>query len=610
MGEVIWEPPLDGTTGIERFMRATGHDSYRALWRWSVTDLENFWAAVWEWTAVLGDHGRVLSSRDMPGARWFEGSRLSYAEHALRYRGGIVGVSQTRDRIELTGEELRRQVAACRTGLRRLGVSKGDRVAAYLPNIPETVIAFLAANSLGAVWTSCAPEFGVQAVLDRLQQVEPKVLLAVDGYRYGERDIDRREELAAIVAELPSVQHVVRVPYLRPADGWAELLAEPGELAFERVEPDHPLYVLYSSGTTGMPKAIVHGTAGILLEHLKALTLHADLGPSDRFSWFTTTGWMMWNYLVSGLLTGATIVLFDGDPAHPSLDRLWQLCDDERLTWFGASAPYLMACRKANLAPGLDHDLSSLRAVGSTGAPLPAEGFRWVHERVKPDALLSSISGGSDVCTAFMGMTPVEPVRAGEISTPYLGCAVDVLEGELVITEPMPSMPVGFWGDQDGSRYRRAYFESHPGVWTHGDWLDVTEHGGYVISGRSDATLNRGGVRIGTAEIYRIVEQIDGIADSLVVHLEDGDRLLLFVVADRDPTDDVRRALRESLSPRHVPDEVHLVPAIPTTLSGKKLEIPVKRILSGAAPEEVASRDALRDPHALDAFVELARRRG
>jgi acetoacetyl-CoA synthetase len=353
----------------------------------------------------------------------------------------------------------------------------------------------------------------------------------------------------------------------------------------------------------------VHGTAGVLLEHLKVLTLHADLGRSDRFFWFTTTGWMMWNYLVSGLLTGATIVLFDGDPGWPSLDRLWKLCEDEQLTWFGASAPFLVACRKAGLRPGVDHDLSALRAVGSTGAPLPAEAFRWVYEAVKPDVMLSSLSGGTDVVTAFVGMAPVLPVRAGEISCAHLGCAVESMDGELVITQPMPSMPVAFWADPDGSRYRRAYFEENPGVWTHGDWVEIPEHGGFVITGRSDATLNRGGVRIGTSEIYRVVESVPGVSDALVVHLEDDDRLVLLVVADRDPTDEVRAALRRSLSPRHAPDEVHLVPAIPTTLSGKKLEIPVKRILAGADPDAVVSRDGLRDESALDAVVEIARGR-
>jgi acetoacetyl-CoA synthetase len=615
-GEVLWTPPLDGTSAIERLMAATGHATYDSLWRWSTTDLEAFWAAVWEHCDVTASvpYERVLSSRAMPGARWFEGARLSYAEHALRHPGdgpAVIGVSQTRERIELSWDDLREQVARCRAGLQALGVGVGDRVAAYLPNIPESVVAFLATASLGATWTSCAPEFGVRAVVDRLAQVEAKVLLAVDGYRYGSREVDRRADVAAIATALPTVDHVVTVAYLHPedGDGWSALLARSGPLAFEQVAADHPLYVLYSSGTTGLPKAIVHGHGGILLEHLKVLTFHADLGPADRFSWFTTTGWMMWNYLVSGLVVGATIVLFDGDPGSPELDVLWQLCEDERLTWFGASAPFLTACARAGLRPGERHDLSVLRAVGSTGAPLPADGFRWVYDAVGTDLLLSSISGGTDVCSAFAGGCPVVPVRAGEISCRYLGAAVDSLDGELVVSEPMPSMPVGFWGDADGSRYRAAYYEQHPGVWTHGDWVEITEHGGLIITGRSDATLNRGGVRIGTAEIYRVVEALPGVEDSLVVHLEDGDVLVLFVVADHDPTEEVRAALRSELSPRHAPDEVHLVSAIPTTLSGKKLEVPVKRILSGAAAADVASRDALRVPGALDEIEAIARRR-
>jgi len=612
-GEVLWSPPLLGTSAIERFAARRGFADYASLWRWSVEDLEGFWSSLWEFCDVRASvpYERVLSSRDMPGARWFEGARLSYAEHALRGSGSaaLVGVSQTRDRIELSWDELRSQVARCRAGLQRLGVGRGDRVAAYLPNIPETVVAFLAAASLGATWTSCAPEFGVQAVLDRFTQVAPKVLLVVDGYRYGSREVDRRQEVAAIRAGLSSVEHVVTVPYLRPSDDWSALLAEPGELAFEQVPADHPLYVLYSSGTTGLPKAIVHGHGGILVEHLKVLALHADLGPTDRFSWFTTTGWMMWNLLVSGLLVGSTVVQFDGDPGSPDLDVLWRLCEEERLTWAGMSAPFLMACRKAGLRPGEHHDLSALRAVGSTGAPLPAEGSRWVYDAVKGDVLLSSISGGTDVCSAFVGGCPTVPVRAGVISCRYLGAAVDVIDGELVVTQPMPSMPVGFWGDDDGRRYRGAYFETHPGMWTHGDRAELTPEGGVIISGRSDATLNRGGVRIGTAEIYRVVEDIDGVEDSLVVHLDVDDVLVMLVVADHDPTEEVRAALRSQLSPRHAPDEVHVVAAIPTTLSGKKLEVPVKRILGGADPDAVASRDALRDPSALDVVAEIARSR-
>lgn len=616
-GEVLWTPPLDGTTALERFGAAHGYADYDALWEWSVTDLDGFWAAVWDWFGVLGTYDRVLSSREMPGVRWFEGAALNYAEHALRANSGIIGRSQTRDRVELTADDLRRQVAACRAGLQRLGVGFGDRVVAYLPNIPETIVAFLATASLGAIWSSAAPEFGPQAVIDRFGQIEPKVLFAVDGYMYGDQPIDRSAEAAAIAAGLPTVEHVVTVPYLHSAGNpgragnWAELLAEPGLLEFVQVPADHPLWVLYSSGTTGLPKAIVHSHGGILVEHLKMMTFHLDLGPADRFLWFTTTGWMMWNVLVSGLLTGATIITFDGDPGADEMRATWRVVAEEAVTWFGTSAPFIMNCRRLGVAPGSDFDLSALRAVGSTAAPLPAEGFRWVYEHVKGDVMLSSTSGGTDICSAFVGGSPTSPVRAGEISVRYLGAAVHALDGELVVTQPMPSMPVGFWGDSDGSRYRDAYFGERPGVWTHGDLLELTRSGGLIISGRSDATLNRGGVRIGTAEIYRVVESLPGVTDSLVVHHEDGDRLILFLTvevlaAGRDIATEAKHVLKGQLSPRHVPNEVYVVAAIPTTLSGKKLEVPVKKILAGADPDHVASRGSLRDPAALDAIVEVA----
>jgi acetoacetyl-CoA synthetase len=447
--------------------------------------------------------------------------------------------------------------------------------------------------------------------------------------------MDRRDAVDALCAGLPSVHATVRIPYLHPSPrndaAWDDLVSEPADPGFEPVAPDHPLYVLFSSGTTGMPKPIVHGHGGILLEHLKVLALHADLGEADRFAWFTTTGWMMWNYLVSGLLVGSTVVCFDGDPGWPDLGTLWRLADEEQLTWLGASAPFVMSCRKAGLRPGTDHDLSRLRALGSTGAPLPADGFRWVYDAVGDSVLLSSISGGTDVCTAFVGGCPMVPVRAGEISCRYLGAAVEAFapdgrslvgeQGELVITAPMPSMPVGFWGDTTGARYRAAYFERFPGTWCHGDWITITARGSCTITGRSDATLNRGGIRIGTSEIYGIVEGLDDVADSLVVHLEDeeggGPGVLVMLVvraagADADETalaSKIRGALRRELSPRHAPDEVYVVPTIPTTLSGKKLEVPVKRILAGADSDAVASRDALRDPDAIDAIIALRDRR-
>jgi len=646
---VLWTPPADvrERTRIGAYLawlereRGLAFDAYADLHRWSVTDLAGFWSSVWEHFDVLSstDPGPVLADARMPGAQWFPGARLNWAEHCLRLaqRAGdetvIVARSQTRDRVTLSADELRDAVARVRAGLVRLGVGPGDRVAAYLPNVPEAVVGLLATASLGAIWSSCAPEFGTRSVIDRFGQIEPKVLLTVDGYRYGDRDVDRADEVAAIRTALPSLEATVVLPYLDPtteripdAMTWAELVAEPGDLHFEQVPFDQPLLVLYSSGTTGLPKPIVHGHGGILLEHLKLHVLHHDLGPSDRFFWFTTTGWMMWNYLVSGLLADATIVLYDGSPAHPDLGALWRLGAEERVTFFGTSAPFLMACRKAELAPARDLDLSRIRAVGSTGAPLPAEGFRYVYDAISPTVHLQSVSGGSDVCSAFLGASPLVPVWEGEISCRQLGCAIEAFspsgeplvgeQGELVITAPMPSMPVSFWNDPSGERYRAAYFDDFPGVWRHGDWVTFTERGSCVISGRSDATLNRGGVRIGTAELYAVVESIPAVVDSLVVHLDDGqDRLVLFVaLAEGSDLDDELRAriageLRTALSPRHAPDEIVAVPSIPRTLSGKKLEVPVKRILTGTSPAAAASRESLADPSALDAFVELAARR-
>jgi acetoacetyl-CoA synthetase len=652
--EVLWSPdPRAGaTTRLGRFLskaeRELGVDlpDYQRAWAWSVEDLEGFWSAVWDEFDIRtsAPASRVLSARQMPGARWFEGARLNYAEHALTRSASdgpaIVSESQTTGFSEMTSVELREQVSRVRAGLSDLGLGRGDRVAAYMPNIPETVILFLATASLGAIFSSCAPEFGVRAVVERFGQIEPKVLVAADGYVYGKRTVSRTDELREIAAQLPSLSATVVLRYSggepasRAMDGkrrvldWEELRSDPGPLEFEQVPFDHPLYILFSSGTTGLPKPIVHCHGGILIEHLKALGLQSDLGARDRFFWFTTTGWMMWNYLVSGLLVGSCIVLFDGDPGYPDLLETWRLAERVRVDWFGTSAPFLMACRKAGLVPGQSLDLSSVRAVGSTGAPLPAEGSRWVYSSVGENLMLSSISGGTDVCTAFIGGSPLVEVRAGEIPCRWLGASVEAFgpdgtavigsEGELVVTAPMPSMPVCLWGDTDGERMRSTYFDVFPGVWRHGDWVTVTDRGSCVISGRSDATLNRGGVRIGTAEMYSVIEDVDGVADSLIVHLEDPEggpgRLVLLVVrpdASTAGTEElvarIAKAVREALSPRHVPDEVYVVDAIPRTLSGKKLELPVKRILSGEDPEKVASREALTDPRALDAIADLAR---
>ncbi|MGH2671777.1 MAG: acetoacetate--CoA ligase, partial [Actinomycetota bacterium] len=534
--------------------------------------------------------------------------------------------------LDLTRAELAERVGAAAAGLRRLGVGAGDRVTAFLPNGPEAVIAFLATASLGAIWSSCSPDFGTRAVVDRFRQIEPKVLVAVDGYRYSGRDHDRTEVVREIVAGLPGLERLVLVPYL--TDGprlsgsamrWDDLLAEPAEPRFEPVPFDHPLWILYSSGTTGLPKAMLQGHGGIVLEHLKSLALHLDLGPRDRFFWFTTTGWMMWNFLVSGLLVGASIVLYDGSPAHPGIGRLWRLAEETGMTYLGTSAPYLHACMKVGFRPREVADLRALRAIGSTGAPLSPEGFAWAYEHVDPQVWLGSVSGGTDLCTAFVGSNPLLPVHAGEIQCRCLGAKVEAFDdegrpvidevGELVITEPMPSMPLSFWNDEGGRRYRESYFSVYPGVWRHGDWIKVTSRGTCVIYGRSDATLNRGGVRVGTSELYRVVEALPEIRESLVVDTgrlgSEGALLLFVVLEDEASLDDtlretIAREIRTQLSPRHVPDRILAVPDIPKTLNGKRLEVPVKRLLMGDRLEDVASPGSLADPEALRVFAELA----
>jgi acetoacetyl-CoA synthetase len=623
-------------TWLER-RRGLTFDSYEELWRWSVEDLDGFWTSIWEFFEIRAHapFERALADRRMPGARWFSGARLNYAEHALAGTDGRPAVVFGREdghRSELSRAELREAVARAASGLRRMGVGPGDRVAAFLPNAPEALIALLAAASLGAVWSSCSPDFGARAAVDRFRQIEPAVLLAVDGYRYGGRNHDRTRVVAEIAAELPGLRGIVLVPYLPEAPAlpgsstWAELTAEPAELRFEPVPFDHPLWILYSSGTTGLPKAMVQGHGGILLEHLKTLALHLDLGTKDRFFWFTTTGWMMWNFLLSGLLVGATIVLYDGSPSHPDLGALWRFAGETETTYFGTSAPYLHACMKAEVEPRQQSDLSRIRAIGSTGAPLSPEGFLWTYDHVGPDVWLGSISGGTDLCTAFVGSCPLLPVHVGEIQCRCLGAKVEAFDadgrsvvgevGELVLTEPMPSMPIRFWNDPDDRRYRASYFETFPGVWRHGDWIEITDRGSCVITGRSDATLNRAGVRVGTSELYRVVDALPGVRESLVVDTgrlgEDG-RLLLFVALEDDLTlgeelrSTIADAVRTQLSPRHVPDLILQVPDIPKTLNGKRLEIPVKRLFLGADPEEVAAPGALSDPSAFDAFVRLAR---
>jgi acetoacetyl-CoA synthetase len=630
-GALLWEPPaaLRERSHMARFMAERGAEDYAAMWRWSVDDLEGFWAAIWDRFDVGGSYDRVLADASMPGAVWFPGARLNYAERIFRGkpddRVAIVHASELRGQAEWTWGQLREQTAGVRAGLVARGVGPGDVVAAYLPNVPETIAAFLAVASLGAVWSSAAPEFGARSVCDRFGQIEPKVLLAVDGYRYGGRDFDRRAAVDAIAEEIGAP--VVRLGNLA-GSGWEEGFLGDAPLAFEPVPFDHPLWVLYSSGTTGLPKAIVQGQGGILLEHLKMMYLHLDAHEGDRVFWFTTTGWMMWNFLVSVLLTDAAIVLYDGNPGTPDMGRLWDLAEESGTTCFGTSASYIAACMKAGVEPAAGRDLSALRAVGSTGSPLAPEGFAWVYEHVGADTWLFSTSGGTDVCTAFVGGCPVLPVYLGELQARALGADIHAFDeqgnamieevGELVLTQPMPSMPLRFWGDADGSRLREAYFDHYPGVWRHGDWIRITERGTAVIYGRSDSTINRGGVRMGTSEIYRAVLAVPDVVDALVVDVpragEESWMPLFVVLRDGVELDDalaaeIRRRVREDCSPRHVPSEIRAIAEVPRTLSGKVLEVPVKRILMGAAPEQAASRDSLANPAALDYFVELARGR-
>jgi acetoacetyl-CoA synthetase len=632
MGQKLWEPPPELVEGslMTKYMRwlDRGFGSYEELRRWSVEDLEGFWASIWDFFAVEGSYKQVLADRSMPGAKWFTGAQVNYAEHAFRGkpddRVAIVHAGELRDQAEVTWGELREDVTRIAAGLRALGVERGDRVAAYLPNIPEALAAYLATASIGAVWSSCSPDFGARSVIDRFAQIEPKVLLAVDGYRYNGRDFDRAEIVAGIHAEVGG--ELVKLGYL-DGSGWQDGFLRDGELEFERVPFDHPLWVLYSSGTTGLPKAIVQGQGGILLEHLKKLHLHVDAQEGDRIFWFTTTGWMMWNFLVSCLLTDAAIVLYDGSPGHPDMGVLWDLAESAQITTFGTSASYIASCMKAGVEPGDGRDLSRLTAVGSTGSPLSPEGFRWVYEHVGEDTWLFSTSGGTDVCTAFVGGCPLLPVYEGELQARALGCAVEAWSpegesligevGELVITEPMPSMPIFFWGDPDGERYRESYFDMFPGVWRHGDWIEITERGTAIITGRSDSTINRGGIRMGTAEIYRAVLALDDVTDALVVDIpREGEEnfMPLFVVLregaelDEALTKAIKARIREDCSPRHVPNEIVAIREIPRTLSGKVLELPVKRILQGTDPEKAASRDSLANPKALDFFVDYAGR--
>jgi acetoacetyl-CoA synthetase len=641
----MWTPSREQVeqANLTRYMdwlqvqRDLAFEDYEALWRWSVSDLDAFWGSIWDYFDVRAGtpYERVLGRREMPGAQWFPGARLNYAEHAFRGRDdrqlAIVFADERGELSQWTWGRLREETERIAAGLRELGIGKGDRVAAFMPNAPETIAAFLASASIGAIWSSCSPDFGARGVLDRFSQIEPALLLAVDGYAYQGRVHDRREVVAELRSRLPTLRHTVLLSRLgEGAAGtegmlpWERLRADRGEPSFAQVPFDHPLWVLYSSGTTGLPKAIVQGHGGILVEHLKKLHLHLDAHAGERVFWFTTTGWMMWNFLVGCLLTPAAIVLYDGSPSHPDADALWELAARAGVTCFGTSAGYITSCRQQGIEPAKGRDLSSLRSVGSTGSTLPPEGFDWVYEQLPAGPWLFSTSGGTDVCTAFLGGCPLLPVRRGELQCRALGASVHAFDergepvigrlGELVITEPMPSMPLCLWNDEGGERYRESYFSVYPGVWRHGDWIEITDRGSATLHGRSDATINRGGVRMGSSEIYRAVLAVPEVQDALVVDVDGWMPLFVTLaegaVLDEGLTARIKARVREDCSPRHVPNEIFAVTAIPRTRTGKVLEVPVKRILQGTPPERAVSREALADAEALTPFVELAAERG
>ncbi len=648
-GSILWEPTKDRIkhANITRYMnwlkeeKGLAFSDYNRLWEWSVNEIESFWQSLWEFYQINASkpYRQVLAERLMPGAKWFDGSELNYAEHVFRQmssdRPALIFQSEIQPLMEISWKELHQQVASLAATLRNMGVYKGDRVVSYMPNIPQTVIAFLACASIGATWSSCSPDFGIRSVTDRFNQIKPTVLFAVDGYQYGGKAYDCRPAIAKLQRSLPSLKRTVFVPYLKLEGGiqdlektvtWQDLICEEAsELVFEQVPFDHPIWVVYSSGTTGLPKALVHGHGGILLEFLKFLGLHVNLKPGDRFFWFSTTGWVMWNILQGGLLTGATALLYDGSPAYPDMDVIWEFAEKSGMNILGTSAAFLTSCMNARMTPGKTHDLSRLKTIGSTGSPLPVDGFRWVYDSVKNDILLGSTSGGTDPCTGFLGPCPLLPVRAGELQCRCLGVNAQAYDesgharidevGELVITDPMPSMPLYLWNDPENTRYIESYFDLYPGKWRHGDWMKITPRGSGLILGRSDSTINRLGVRMGSSEIYAVVEDLPEVADSLVIGFESprGKYLLpLFVVLEKGiDLDDalktkINQKIRNALSPRHVPDEIYAIPAVPRTLNAKKLEVPVKRILAGMPVEKAVNKDSMSNPDSIDFFIDLA----
>ncbi|MBE9545819.1 MAG: acetoacetate--CoA ligase, partial [Proteobacteria bacterium] len=634
-GTLLWEPGQEviNRANMTQYMQWLASEKgltfqdYNSLWQWSVTEIEEFWQSLWEFFDIQASKpfSGVLTERKMPGAEWFKGAELNYAEHVFRNRSAdrpaLIFKSEIQPLTELSWDELHQKVSSIAAALRSMGVRRGDRVVAYIPNIPQTVVAFLACASIGATWSSCSPDFGTRSVVDRFKQIEPKVLFAVDGYQYGGKSFDLRPAVGELQQSLASLEKTVLVPYLKPdaePDGldkvlmWDDVLREDGKLLFEQVPFDHPLWVVYSSGTTGLPKGLVHGHGGILLELMKFSRLHMDIQPGDRFFWFSTTGWVMWNILQGSLLQGATPILYDGSPGYPDLNVLWDLAAQSKMTFFGTSAAYLTGCMQAGLEPGQKFDLSNLKAIGSTGSPLPVDGFKWVYERVNSDILLGSTSGGTDPCTGFLGSCPLLPVRAGELQCRCLGVNARAYDengrsltdevGELVITEPMPSMPLYLWNDPDNRRYHESYFEMYPGVWRHGDWVRFSARGSGVVLGRSDSTINRLGVRMGSSEIYAVVEDLPEVADSLVIGVETpaGKYFMpLFIVTqkgvdlDEALKEKINTKIRSALSPRHVPDDIFAIPEVPRTLNAKKLEVPVKKILAGIPVEKAVNVDSM-----------------
>lgn len=651
-GTLLWEPSEQWKkqSNLYDYMswlyreKGLKFQSYSTLWQWSVEDLEQFWKSLWEYFNIQSVQGydTILTSRHMPGTKWFTGAKVNYTEHIFRNRHAgnpaIIHSSERRGKEEVSWNKLYKDTTHLQQTLQSLGIKKGDRIVAYVANIYEAVVSFLATASLGAIWSSASPDFGTQSVIDRFTQIEPKVMITVDGYTYGGKSFDRLNVAKNIQSHLPTLEATIIIPYLHDNPDcqqlvnpifWEEAIKPDNQedLFYEHVDFNDPLWVLFSSGTTGKPKPIVQSQGGILLEHLKALTFHMDLKKNDRFFWFTTTGWMMWNFIVSGLLTGSTIILYDGNPGYPNRDTLWKFAEETKMTVFGTSASYLIHNMKNNDSPGKIYDLSSLRNISSTGSPLPPEGFVWCYEHVKKDIWISSVSGGTDVCTAFILGAPILPVYAGELQCRGLGAKIESFThngksvinevGELVLTEPLPSMPIYFWNDPDGTRLHESYFDMFSGIWRHGDYLKITNRETCVIYGRSDATINRGGIRIGTSEIYRAVDHVKEIVDSLIVDipLKDGESIVpLFVILrdgykmDETIEKAVKKHIKEHCSPRHVPTHIYAVNDLPQTLNGKKLEIPIKRILMGESVDKVVNIDSLANPDALDYFIHLAKK--